>query len=75
MTFELKNFKILTDTTPRIWSYVAIDEYLSKIKSRDYFLPVRSRLAYSDWIMISCANGSSILHVNDIDPLELGCPQ
>lgn len=75
MAFESKNFRLLMDTNPQIWSYVAIDEYLSKIKARDYFSPVKDRLAYGNWIMVSCANGATILHVDDTDPLELSTPQ
>jgi len=39
--------------------------------TRGYFEDIKDRFAVGDWIFCTGSNNGCILHVNDIDPLEM----
>jgi hypothetical protein len=73
VAFVQKNLSRVSGT--QFWQYWNYDDTIRTIKARDYFFQAKSLLAVGDWIFITATNGSAILHVDEIDPLELGTPQ
>lgn len=74
MAFVPRNIRILVDSSPRIWSYWTEDTSV-KVRNRGYFEDYRQVLAAGDWIFATTSTGGIILHVDEIDPLELGEPR
>lgn len=74
MAFVQKGIKTLLDGPPRLWSYVT-DDTSVKVSSRGYFENFRENLAVGDWIFATTSTGGVILHIEEIDPLELGAPR
>tara|TARA_R110000868_G_scaffold9620_7_gene47650 strand:+ start:6286 stop:6519 length:234 start_codon:yes stop_codon:yes gene_type:complete len=76
MTLELAKFrKIQKSGLHTWWSYVNHAETIRDIRARDYFASTRDRFAVGDWIFCTGSTGSVILHVDEINPLELRAPQ
>ena len=76
MAFQLAKFrKIQKSGLNTWWSYVNHSETIKDIQARDYFSSTRDRFAVGDWIFCTGSTGSVILHVDDINPLEMGKPQ
>lgn len=74
MAFLQRNLARISDSSPRFWSYWTEDT-AAKVKARGYFEPAREILAAGDWIFATTSTGGIILHVDEIDPLELGDPR
>lgn len=53
------------------WQYNKIDDTAKTIGTRGYFEDVRERFAVGDWIFCTASDKGCILHVNEIDPLEM----
>ena len=72
MAFELMKFrKIHRAGLNTWWSYVSHTDTVNDIKQRDYFITIRERFAVGDWLFCTGSNGGVILHVDEINPLEL----
>ena len=72
MAFELTKFrKIHRAGLNTWWSYVNHTDTVNDIKQRDYFITLRERFAVGDWLFCTGSNGGVILHVDEINPLEL----
>jgi hypothetical protein len=74
MAFERKGLKTLVEGSPRILSYIT-DDTATTVSKRYYFQDIRDNLAFGDWIFVTTSTGGVILHVDEIDPLELGSPR
>lgn len=74
MPFVSQKLRILIDSSPRIWTYCT-EETATKVKTRGYFGPAADQLACGDWIFATTSTGGVMLHVDEIDPLELGDPR
>lgn len=59
----------------RMWSYWTLEDTIMTVKTRNYFEDAKELLAVGDWIFVTASNGGTILHVNEIDPLELDSPR
>ena len=76
MAFELMKFrKIHKAGINTWWSYSSFTDTVNDIKKRDYFASSRDRFAVGDWIFCTGSNGGVILHVDEINPLELSVTQ
>jgi len=76
MAFELMKFrKIHRAGLNTWWSYVNHTDTVNDIKQRDYFITIRERFAVGDWLFCTGSNGGVILHVDEINPLELSVAQ
>ena len=74
MAFERKGLKTLVEGSPKILSYIT-DDTATKVSKRYYFQDIRHNLAVGDWIFATTGTGGVILHVDEIEPLELGSPR
>ena len=74
MAFERRRLKIPETGSPRILHY-STDDTATKVSKRDYFEDAKDVLAVGDWIFATTSTGGIILHVDEIDPLELGAPR
>ena len=74
MAFSPMRMRRLVSGPPTIWQYWTEDTAI-KVKTKGYFEEFRSVLSSGDWIMATTSTGGVILHVEEIDPLELGPPQ
>lgn len=59
-----------THNISKIW-YYRTDDTALKVSSRNYFEDFTNSLAVGDWIFATTSTGGIILHVDEIDPLEL----
>ncbi len=73
MAFVMRNLKKIENSN--FWSYWTLEDSVLTVKKRDYFDNAKSILAVGNWLFITASTGSCILHVDEIDPLELGSPQ
>jgi hypothetical protein len=72
MAFDLMKFrKVQRSGMNTWWSYVNHTDNLNTIKKRDYFENVKDRFAVGDWVFCTASNGGVLLHVDEIDPLEM----
>jgi exosome complex RNA-binding protein Csl4 len=74
MAFMQKDIHALVKSWPTIWAYRTGDTSV-QVSKRGYFENFRESLAVGDWIMATTSTGGVILHVDEIDPLELGTPR
>lgn len=74
MAFDRKGLKTLVPSIPRILNY-RTEDTATKVSKRGYFEEAQSELAVGDWIFATTSTGGLILHVEEIDPLELGSPR
>lgn len=71
MPFKQKDMKVLVAGPPRLWSY-STEDTATKVLIRGYFEDFVKNLAVGDWIMATTSTGGLVLHVDEIDPLEIG---
>lgn len=74
MAFNRRGLTTLVSGPPRILSY-RTDDTATKVSKRDYFQEAKEELAVGDWIFSTTSTGGLILHVEEIEPLELGSPR
>lgn len=74
MPFKRKDMRVVVKGPPTIWGYHTEDT-ATKVFYRGYFEDFRESLAVGDWIMATTSTGGTILHVDEIDPLEVGRPR
>lgn len=74
MALVLRNLK-KSSTSTRFWIYWTLEDSVLTVKKRNYFEEARSLFVVGDWVFITASTGSAILHVDEINPLELGTPQ
>lgn len=74
MPFKRKDMRTLVKGPPSIWNYHT-DDTATKVSNRGYFDDFKENLAVGDWIMATTSTGGIVLHVDEIDPLELGRPR
>lgn len=71
MAFMQRNiYKNDSAELSRIW-YYRTDDTALKVSTRYYFENFKDSLAVGDWIFATTSTGGVILHVDEIDPLEL----
>ena len=72
MAYESRNFrKVQRVGINTWWQYNSLEDTVKTIGTRGYFEDVKDRFAVGDWIFCTGSNNGCILHVNDIDPLEM----
>ena len=71
MAFMQKDIHILITGSTTVWSY-RTDDTAVKVSARGYFENFRECLAVGNWILATTSTGGIMLHVDEIDPLELG---
>jgi hypothetical protein len=72
MAFESKNFrKVQRVGINTWWQYNTLEDTARTVNTRGYFEDVRERFAVGDWIFCTNSDKGCILHVNEIDPLEM----
>ena len=74
MAFTQRDMRTLVEGPPKIWSYRTQDT-AAKVCKRDYFADFRENFAVGDWVLATTSTGGVMLHVDEIDPLELGAPR
>jgi hypothetical protein len=74
MGFELKKLRLMADSVPCLWSY-RTEDTATQVKMRHYFDAARDILSVGDWLFVTSSTGGTILHVEEIDPLELSEPK
>lgn len=74
MAFSQRHMRLMLDGPTRFWTYFT-DDTATKVSIRGYFEEFRSALSVGDWIFATTSTGGTILHVEEIDPLELGHPR
>lgn len=74
MGVGLKKLRLMVDSVPRLWSYWTEDT-AQQVKMRHYFDASRDILSVGDWVFVTSSTGGIILHVEEIDPLELSEPK
>ena len=70
MPFKRRDMRIMINGSPTVWSYFTEDT-ATKVLKRNYFDDFKEKLAVGDWIMSTTSTGGLILHVDEIDPLEV----
>ena len=75
MAFVFKNLRKINGDNSIFWNYWTLEDTVLTVKQRNYFEPAKTRFAVGDWIFVTAITGSTILHVDEIDPLEMGVPQ
>ena len=74
MAFKQRDMKILVTSYSKIWNYWTEDSAIS-ICNRGYFDEFSSNFGVGDWIYATTCTGGVILHVDEIDPLEMSKPK
>lgn len=74
MPFKRKDMHAFVKGPSTIWTY-RTDDTANKVFNRGYFEDFGKNLAVGDWIMATTSTGGIILHVDEIDPLEIGRPR
>jgi hypothetical protein len=72
MSFVFQHLRKINEITPTFWSYWSVNDSTVAVKRRNYFEEARNKFAVGDWIFVSASDGGTILHVDEIDPLEIG---
>jgi hypothetical protein len=72
MAFESRNFRKLQRVGINTWwQYSTLQDTAKTVGGRGYFSEAQDRFAVGDWIFCSGNDKGCVLHVNDIDPLEM----
>jgi len=66
--------KLMFNGPTIFWTYFT-DDTATKVSARGYFEDFKSSLGVGDWVFATTSTGGKILHVDEIDPLELGDPR
>jgi len=74
MAFSQRYMRPLINGSTRFWTYFT-DDTATKVSARGYFEEFKRSLSVGDWIFATTSTGGMILHVEEIDPLELGHPR
>jgi len=74
MPFRSQHMQELSVGITTIWSYWT-DDTATEVKTHGYFEDFRDNLAVGHWILATTSTGGVMLHVDEIDPLELGSPR
>jgi hypothetical protein len=74
MSFNPQGMRVQVFGPPTMWSYRTEDTHV-QVLIRGYFDRFTTKFGVGDWVFVTTSTGSLILHVDEIDPLELSSPR
>jgi len=75
MPFVPSNLRSVNNPGLQFFTYWTLEDTVRAVKHRGYFQDAQPILSVGSWIFVTASNGSCILHVDEIEPLELASPQ